>query len=495
MRYQTRNQLLELLSTIAEGINYMKKTNKQNANAVAEDCSLAFHSIRKTLNESLTIERFSYYEKVVVDMEEFLQIIINKKENNESLLKDINSLKKMLNNLGKLLKKDSEVKLEILFLPYKFSMWDSLESIWLAAKEDVACDCYVMPIPYYERDEQGKLAKLNYEGEQFIENKISIISSIEYDIAKRRPDIIYFHNPYDGNNFVTSVSPEYYSDNLKNYTDMLVYVPYFIAGPYENVSHAASLCRNDGVLNADKIILQSEILKKVYIENGIDENKIAVLGSPKIDAGLKKKEQVALPTAFEKIVAERKVILLNSSIGSLLSNKTYMEILKKTVLEILGNRNLTLIWRPHPLLESTVKTMRPKLMVQFNEIKNILLASENGILDETPDASMAILNSDGMITDYSSLIQTYIMSGKPVLVMDLSREARKKALLSSDIFSCYFNDEVSIKEFLDMLINNEDPDKEKRVNNFKNSVVNANGNCGSEVHIYIMKEIMKLVKG
>ena len=39
----------------------------------------------------------------------------------------------------------------------------------------------------------------------------------EYDIEKRRPDVIYIHNPYDKGNFVTSVHPAFYSDELKKY--------------------------------------------------------------------------------------------------------------------------------------------------------------------------------------------------------------------------------------------------------------------------------------
>lgn len=44
-----------------------------------------------------------------------------------------------------------KVKKEVVFLPYKASMWDSLESVYLAAREDEDCDAYVVPIPYYEK--------------------------------------------------------------------------------------------------------------------------------------------------------------------------------------------------------------------------------------------------------------------------------------------------------------------------------------------------------
>lgn len=35
------------------------------------------------------------------------------------------------------------------FFPYKASMWDSLESVYLVAKEDSDCDVYCVPISYY----------------------------------------------------------------------------------------------------------------------------------------------------------------------------------------------------------------------------------------------------------------------------------------------------------------------------------------------------------
>ena len=46
-------------------------------------------------------------------------------------------------------------KKEIVFLPYKASMWDSLESIWQAARADAACHAVVIPIPYAERNADG----------------------------------------------------------------------------------------------------------------------------------------------------------------------------------------------------------------------------------------------------------------------------------------------------------------------------------------------------
>ena len=41
------------------------------------------------------------------------------------------------------------------FLPYKASMWDSLESVWRAADADSEWTSLVMPIPYFTKNKDG----------------------------------------------------------------------------------------------------------------------------------------------------------------------------------------------------------------------------------------------------------------------------------------------------------------------------------------------------
>ena len=86
-------------------------------------------------------------------------------------------------------------KIEIAFLPYKASMWDSMESVYLAASKDPEVHAVVVPIPYFEKDENGSLARKCYEIEEFPQN-IPCTSYVDYDIKSVKPDIIYIHNPY-----------------------------------------------------------------------------------------------------------------------------------------------------------------------------------------------------------------------------------------------------------------------------------------------------------
>ena len=116
---------------------------------------------------------------------------------------------------------------EVVFLPYKAAMWDSLESVWKKAERDKDCDAYVIPIPYCDRNPDGSVKETHYEGELY-PKYVPVTYFLDYDFAARLPDKIYIHNPYDEYNHVTSVDPFFYSGNLKKYTDELIYIPYFI---------------------------------------------------------------------------------------------------------------------------------------------------------------------------------------------------------------------------------------------------------------------------
>ena len=173
-------------------------------------------------------------------------------------------------------------KKEIVFLPYKASMWDSLESVWRAAEDDSECEAYVIPIPYYDRNQDGSFREEHYEGDLF-PAYVPIIQYDEYDFELRRPDVIFIHNPYDGANVVTSVHPYFYSKNLKQFTDKLVYIPYFMLngityGNKESVDSMKHFPMTPAVIHANKVIVQSEEMRRIYIEVLTEETNAELRG-------------------------------------------------------------------------------------------------------------------------------------------------------------------------------------------------------------------------
>ncbi len=322
--------------------------------------------------------------------------------------------RKLLIRIENSIRNDIKTRLEIAFLPYKASMWDSLESVWMAADADPDCDAYVVPIPYYRRNEDGSLGEYHYEGKQFPEY-VPVIFYEDYLLKERQPDIIYIHNPYDQGNHVTSVDPRYYSAELKKYSTTLVYIPYYITSG--GMSEGQSLCL--GYLNADYIIVQAEKYRK-YFDSMISQEKLLPLGSPKADRIIRLCQNPPEPPAgWKEKMAGRKVYFYNTSISGMLSNTRKFLLKMEYVFKCFqGREDACLLWRPHPLLESTFDSMRKEYKPFYEQLKRIFIANKGWIYDDTPDIEMTIANSDAYIGDEgSSVTAMFGLAGKPLFIL------------------------------------------------------------------------------
>ena len=157
--------------------------------------------------------------------------------------------------------KHMPVRKTAVFLPYKASMWDSLESVWKAACDDEEWESVVIPIPYYNRNTDDSLGEMQYEGADFPED-VPVTDWQQYSLEKEHPDIIFIHNPYDQFNIVTTVHPLFYASRIKDYTEKLVYIPYFV---HQNDIVAEHYCVLPGTIYADVVILQSEKVREQYL--------------------------------------------------------------------------------------------------------------------------------------------------------------------------------------------------------------------------------------
>lgn len=340
-------------------------------------------------------------------------------------------------------------KKEIVFFPYKASMWDSLENVYLATKEDPDCDVYCVPIPYYDKNPDKSFGQMHYEIDQYPSN-IEVIHYTDYHYMERRPDVIYIHNPYDSWNHVTSVHPDFYCKNLAKYTDNLVYIPYFVLNEI-NPSHQAAIegmkhfCFLPGTLYSHKIILQSENMKQIYVNEFIKQAKEAGLsgdyinrnvqnerflglGSPKLDKiSSSSKDNIVIPEDWLSIISKsdetyKKIVFYNTTITAFLNNTNGMLQKIKDSLEFFRKEtdSIALLWRPHPLMEATIKSMHPKLWTEYHDIVEKYKQEHWGIYDDTSDLNRAIMISDCYYGDNSSVVQLYKETGKPIMIQNVS---------------------------------------------------------------------------
>lgn len=219
MRRYVQQQIIDLLDTVKAGMGYLFASGNDTADTLTEDCLVALRQISIAIEDENLAKATFYKEKLQAISDDLKSRLTANR-----LQIELQRIESVQNKL-----QQEPVRLEIAFLPYKSSMWDCMDSVWRAAAADKNCDCYVVPIPYYDRNPDQSFGTFHYEGRMF-PTEVPIVDYKSYDLIRRKPDVIYIHNPYDECNLVTSIDPNYYSSKLKKYTDMLVYLPYYVAG-------------------------------------------------------------------------------------------------------------------------------------------------------------------------------------------------------------------------------------------------------------------------
>lgn len=455
MRKAQKRQIEETIRQMEEAHDEIKRCIEKKiavqAGELLADCQNAAVAIGTLIEETE-----GKGHSVVTVLEEYCELVykiheelsLDRNVNTINANKVYKSLRQKLIKVSNSIKDAIKTRTEAVFLPYKASMWDSLESVWKAMDADPDCDTYVIPIPYFDKNPDGSFKEEHYEGNQY-PNYVPVTRYETFDFVKHMPDVVYIHNAYDDWNLVTSVHPNFYSRNLKNYTEELVYIPYFVLGEIEPDNEQAvegmkHFCFMPGIINADKVIVQSESMKKIYVREYLKaakgygltgkhldrsylEKKFLGTGSPKFDKVLNtKREDLEIPDKWLKIIKKpdgtaKKIIFYNNSIAALLQHNEKMITKMESVINIFKeNRDkIALLWRPHPLIESTLTSMRPQLWEAYKAIRDKYLAEDWGIYDDTSDIDRAIVISDAYYGNMSSVVQMYQKIGKPVMILNV----------------------------------------------------------------------------
>ncbi|NLX64570.1 MAG: hypothetical protein GX022_07350 [Clostridiaceae bacterium] len=439
MRKFHQKQFLELIGTIKEANHlierFIKKQSYDEALRLLIDCQDGAISIGNR------IERFEGEgTKTVTYLEEYCDLLYQAsveisegKEWKKTMILLHNQIMKIEESLINDINAD---ELEVLFLPYKAEMWDSMESVWLAAKENKRCNTYVVPIPYFDRRQDGSLGEMHYEIDRY-PDYVPVVDYRTYDLEARHPDIIFIHNPYDEGNYVTSIHPDYYCPRLKSCCDQLCYIPYFVA-PNDVPSH---FILTPGVLYADKVFLQSERIRRKYIQVfeefertnncrgkfGDAEKKFIATGSPKFDKIINIDSQnFNIPYEWRRLIErpdgiKKKVVIYNTNINGILQGNEKAITKIKSVFECFRKReDVVLLWRPHPLNNATISSMRPHMANAYLQLIDQFRKEKIGIYDDTPDMYLALGLSSGYFGDSSSLVALYQCTGKPIMLQNIN---------------------------------------------------------------------------
>lgn len=412
MRKKTSEKLLKCVDDILSSLE-MFRNFKGNSYISAKINNLCSDNMAALEKNSDSIKNKEYLELLDKFKESVSQISVGDAAEISKRLKELIS---------------ESVVYKVIFMPYKASMWDSLESIWMAADKAERCEALVVPITYYELDSNQNPVKKVNERDRFPEY-VNTINDEEYDLENDLPDIIYIHNPYDNTNLVTRVDSRYYSWNLKKYCEKLVYVPY-----YKWVDGVSSASFKSAMYHADYTVQSSDDAVKRCIEASPEyagalgmetivvrkamEKKLINLGSPEVDKVLSlSKDNVPMPDDWEgKVIKSRVNVVYNTTIDEIFESRTFDKVKETLNFFKKNSEKAFVIWRSHPLMKQTLTSMLPNLVDEYDELMNEFITGDYGVLDANPSMHYAMFWSD-MCYGYkiSSMTELYKYTGKIVL--------------------------------------------------------------------------------
>lgn len=416
MRKREKEKILSLLGSMEEAhkeiLLFLQEEKSEEASSLLSICQEGMEKCGKEVElqeergEEYSSFFFSYLEKIFHCYEAVQE---DNWERSREIFAEVILLHK---DIVRTVQSLAEQSL-ILFLPYKASMWDSMESVYLAAREDPNCIPLVMPISYIQRNSGNEEMLLLNEREDFPKD-IPLIGE-DFSFETERPDCIFIHNPYDDKNYVTSVHQRYYTANLKQFTNCLVYIPYFTS---------MGILTNDpgsliDFLHIDYIVAQNELHRKSFPKSA--QEKCILLGSPKFDRVLQlNKKNYEIPQEWEEIAEGRRVIFFNTSITLMLENtEVFLNKLEEVLTLFQAHEKYCLLWRPHPLLENSLRTIRADFLERFLALKEAYILGKWGIFDDSAQMERAMFYADMYLgDDGSSMVNLFAAAKKEIFILD-----------------------------------------------------------------------------
>lgn len=158
---------------------------------------------------------------------------------------------------------------EIVFITISARHWLQISDLYLREKAAEENDVYVVQIPYYFKDYDGTPSEHAYDRAEYPKD-VTVIDYQSVELKLMHPSRIYIQLPYDECNEAYSVPSEYYSRNLRDMTDELIYVPWFSLDDFDDGSRAYDNMKYyvtaPGLIYADSIILSSDKMADMYIK-------------------------------------------------------------------------------------------------------------------------------------------------------------------------------------------------------------------------------------
>ena len=378
---------------------------------------------------------------------------------------------------------------KVAFFTQEYFVWPSFQSIWehCSGRDD----CETRLVYVYSNGKGRPLYDENYYKNvfEYRENGYPLLEMTGFSLEEESPDIVFYMKPYY---YLRACPPKFYVDEISKHTPYTAFISYCL-----DVQGGNKLLKffygMPAFYRMWKVVAYSRyyysMMKKYGFRNG---DNAVLLGHPKFDftyRALVKREFQNKEWA-EKI-AGRPVVLWNShfSVEENGGVGTYF-IWKDTIFNYFKrNKDIVLLWRPHPIFWQTIRQQPGFDLGDFTEFLNSLRASDNVIVDDSSDYRYAFSMSDALISDAATFLVEYCGAGQPVLY---TPKKNGEFIINEDYLRGIDSAETAedILAFLDNVKKQDNKDKDKRIALFKEQFGESDGRNGERIYNHLL-EAMK----
>ena len=309
-----------------------------------------------------------------------------------------------------------EIK-KIVIFPYKAAAWNTIADIWRTLKEDGRYEVCVVPLPQYEKDWDGTIIGMHWDGEEY-PKEVEITPYDTFDLQSYQADVIITQNPYDQYNSAITYSPEYFTENLRKMAGQLIYIPYFVLddfGPEDGrgMRSLESFCNMPGMVYADLVVLQSRQMKAVYVES------LTEMAGEKTREIWEEKIQISSASTKEnQRKSEKRKVLYYVSLSALVEHKELMlEKIRRVLAVFQENQDeIILCWKTEKQIEELLPQLIPDLWEKYHQIVEVYQQEQWGEYVTIEEEETLVEECDAYYGDASALVYQFLQKKKPVML-------------------------------------------------------------------------------
>lgn len=391
--------------------------------------------------------------------------------------------------LKKIYKRTHNLPINLVFVCHRPSVWGSLKTVFEECNKDNKFNVTIVAIPNKKQLPEFGLSHEEYESEGaeefFKDYPCRIINGYNYktkkwfDLTLLKPDYIFFQQPYN-----ICKPNEYKSKKVSKYAKIL-YVHYaanFIGGGVLEETYPLDFIKNVSMIfSADKY---DKDLINSYLQWNQIKVKTKLTGFPRYDNLDKYKNIDSKNWNFAKDKNKKRIIWTPRWCTNE-GNCNFFAYKDELLNYVSKNKDIDFIFRPHPQAFAEWNATGELPEIEANDYKNKYETLENAKIDTRKEYLTTFYSSDIMITDISSIVAEYFLTGKPIIYChkkDCFNDFSRKI---AEGFYWVKNWE-ELENTINMLKLNIDPLKGKRQEIIKNEFYIPKQGAG-----YTIKELIK----